>query len=62
MRADRATFSLVSSNVEPVVAGSRIQSVPIRLFHRPQQGNCDNLLTVRRDDLEAKVLDGLRDR
>ena len=25
------------------------------------KGTCDNLLTVRRDDLEAKVLDGLRD-
>ena len=24
------------------------------------KGTCDNLLTVRRDDLEAKVLDGLR--
>jgi hypothetical protein len=25
------------------------------------KGTCDNLLTVRRDELEAKVLDGLRD-
>jgi hypothetical protein len=25
------------------------------------KGTCDNLLTVRRDELEAKVLDGLKD-
>ena len=25
------------------------------------KGTCDNLLTVRREELEAKVLDGLRD-
>jgi site-specific DNA recombinase len=25
------------------------------------KGTCDNLLTMRRDNLEAKVLDGLRD-
>jgi hypothetical protein len=49
VHADRTTFSPVSSNVAPVAAPSR------------NKGTCNNRLTVRRDELEAKVLDGLRD-
>ena len=57
-RAGRAIFSPVCSSVAPAVAGSQKL---VCLHHgcstARNKGTCDNLLTVRRGELETKVLD-----
>ena len=57
-RAGRAIFSPVCSSVAPAVAGSQKLVVSTTVVPLPEnKGTCDNLLTVRRGELETKVLD-----
>jgi hypothetical protein len=38
------------------------RSRPLRLLHAEAKGTCDNRLTITRQEIEARVLDGLKDR